>query len=275
VEAYRARLRDVRAIIVSARAAQGSQRDALLEQARVLLRRTTEVETAYASVPIDDGPLAARLNGDTTARDVTELDRYIAFADAAVSRRVDVAAADARLRERDREVGSFDLALFVGSLVDRFAAWVYDRLGRPSPRILTELQAIAGVLIGLAVIGLIVRGVRQRIRHESALGLAAAGRRADPLVHLRAADDALRAGRVRDAIHHLYLYAFAALDDRQAIRYDPALTDRELLNRAAGIPHADALGDLVQLHERIWFGLRDARPPDAARARSLAVEVAG
>ena len=247
-----------------------------MEQARALLRRTTAVETGRGSVLIDDALLAARLTGDTTTHDLTELDRYIAFADAATSRRANVAAADARLHERDRQLeSSFDLGEFLSSLLDRFLGWVYDRLGRPDPRILFELQAAAGVLIGVSVIWLIVRGVRQRIRREATLASAAAGHRPDPLAHLRSADEALRSGHVREAIHHLYLYAFAALDDRQAIRYDPALTDRELLNRAAGIPHAGALQDLVQLHERVWFGLRDARAPDAARARSLAVEVAG
>jgi hypothetical protein len=79
---------------------------------------------------------------------------------------------------------------------------------------------------------------------------------------------------MREAIHALYLYAIASLALREAIRYDPSLTDRELLARASGIPHADALRDLVSMHERVWYGLREASPDDAARARALATRAA-
>ena len=74
-------------------------------------------------------------------------------------------------------------------------------------------------------------------------------------------------------MHALYLYALTALTARETIRYDPALTDRELLTRAAGIPHADALRDLVALYERSWFGLREPATEEARRARALAVRV--
>ena len=55
----------------------------------------------------------------------------------------------------------------------------------------------------------------------------------------------------------------------------PALTDHELLLRAAAIPNADALRDLVALYERAWFGLREPDAAEAERARSLATRVAG
>jgi hypothetical protein len=61
---------------------------------------------------------------------------------------------------------------------------------------------------------------------------------------------------------------------RETIRYDPALTDRELLLRAAAIPHADSLRDLVALYERSWFGLREPSGDEARRARALALQVA-
>ncbi|HKW77783.1 MAG TPA: DUF4129 domain-containing protein, partial [Candidatus Limnocylindria bacterium] len=85
---------------------------------------------------------------------------------------------------------------------------------------------------------------------------------------------ALAGGHPRDAIHALFLYVIAALATREAIRYDPALTDRELLVRAAAIPHADALRDLVAIYERSWFGLRDPSSDEARRARDLALRVA-
>lgn len=264
--------------MVSARGVSATQQDAILDQARVLLRRTTEVRLADGVAAIDDGPLADRLAPDTIDRELAELDGLIAFADVAASRRIDGAAADAMLHEltqAQQASDRIDLARILGDTVARIAVWVYDLVGRPDPLIVVRLQGIIGLLIAVSLVVLIVRGVRERIRQETVLGATASDRHADPSVHLRAADDALRAGHARDAIHALYLYAFASLAAHEAIRYDPALTDRELLGRAAGIPQADALRDLVRLHERVWFGLRDAREPDAAAARALALQVVG
>ena len=103
----------------------------------------------------------------------------------------------------------------------------------------------------------------------------ALARAEDPAAHRRAAEAALAGGRAREAIHELYLYVLRSLAARELIRYDPALTDHELLLRAAAIPNADALRDLVALYERAWFGLREPDAAEAERARSLATRVAG
>ena len=245
-------------------------------QARALLRQTTEVQLADATLVVDDGPLADRLTSDAVDREASELSRYLALVNTTLSRRVDAAAADAKLRSltNDQQLAQrLNLGAIVGTLLQRSAGWLYDLVGRPDPNLLLKGQAVIGVFVALAIVALLIRGTRERIRRETALGMAAGERRADPALHLRAADDALRSGRPRDAIHALYLYAFATLAAREVLRYDPALTDHELLRRAAQLPHADALGDLVQLHERVWFGLRDAREADVARARALAVQV--
>lgn len=241
-----------------------------------MLRRTTEVQLADAPLSIDDGPLAERLSPDATDREVNELVRYMALMNATLARRVDAAAADATLHSltRDQQLAQrLNIGTIIGSLVQRFAEWLYDLVGRPDPNVLLDAQAVVGIFVALAIVALLIRGTRERIRRETALGMAAGEQRADPTLHLRAADEALRSGRPRDAIHALYLYAFATLAAREVLRYDPALTDHELLHRAAQLPRAGALRDLVQLHERVWFGLRDAREPDVARARSLATEV--
>jgi hypothetical protein len=236
------------------------------------------VQLADATVSIDDGPLADRLTPDATDREIAELVRYEALTDATTVRRVDAAAADATLRSLTQQqdlAQRVNLATIVGSLAQRFTQWLYDLIGRPDPNVLLNLQAVVGIFVALAIVALLVRGTRERIRRETALGMTAGEQRADPAGHLRAADEALRSGRPRDAIHALYLYAFATLAAREILRYDPALTDHELLRRAAQLPRADALRDLVQLHERVWFGLRDARDPDVARARALAAAVVG
>jgi len=123
------------------------------------------------------------------------------------------------------------------------------------------------------VAGVPGRGVRERIRREVSSADVRAGTTDDPAEHLRRADAAIAAGRSREGFHELYLFALARLAAHETIRFDPALTDRELLARAAAIPQIAPLRTLVALHERVWFGLKPAGPDDAARARALAEQV--
>jgi len=276
VTAYRGRLDQVLALVQRARSAPLAQREPLLVDARALLRRTTEVQLADTTLSVDDGPFADRLTPEAADGSAGELVRYIALMNATLARRVDAAVADATLRSLtadQQQAQRLNIGAVIGALIARFAGWLYDVVGRPDPNVLLDLQAVVGLFVALSIVALLIRGTRERIRRETALGIAAGEQRADPAVHLRAADDALRGGHPRDAVHALYLYAFATLAAREVLRYDPALTDHELLRRAAQLPRADSLGELVELHERVWFGLRDARDPDVARARALALEV--
>jgi len=278
VAAYRARLDQVVALVQRARSVPIGEREPILAAARALLRRTTEVELPDAVLRVDDGPLADRLTPDAADREVNELVRYEALMNTTLARRVDGAAADATLGAltQDQQLAQrLNIGAVVGALLQRFAGWLYDLVGRPDPSALLDAQAVVGVFVALAIVALLVRGTRERIRRETSLAVAAGEQRADPATHLRAADDAVRGGRPRDAVHALYLYAFATLASREALRYDPALTDHELLRRAAQLTGAGALGELVQLHERAWFGLHPAREPDVARARALAAEAIG
>ena len=257
----------------------GAARDASLAQARELLRQTTAVQLGDGTtLTIDDGPLADRMTADRTDAALAELQRYTTLASSTLSRAIDGAGADATLRsltQQQQLAQRLNVGDIVGTLVQRLASWLYDHMGRPDPNVLLNAQAILGLFVALAIVAVLIRGTRERIRRETALGITAGEHRADPALHLRATEDAIRSGRPREAIHALYLYAFATLAARETLRYDPALTDHELLRRAAQLPRADALRDLVQLHERVWFGLRDAREPDVARARALATEVIG
>ena len=274
--AYAARLSQASVLVQQARRASAGERETLLARARELVRQTTAVQLPDGQLTVDDGPLADRLTADRVDAAAAELERYAALAAASVARRVDAATADATLRslmqQQLRSGQGVTLGAIAAALLRRFGQWVYDLVGRPDPALLLNAQAVVGVLVALAIVAVLVRGTRERIRRETSLGATAGERRADPAAHLRAADEALHAGRAREAIHSLYLFALNALDAREALRYDPALTDHELLRRAAQLPHASALADLVMLHERVWFGLRDAGEPDVARARALALE---
>jgi hypothetical protein len=118
------------------------------------------------------------------------------------------------------------------------------------------------------------RGVRERIRADASITSPSANAQNDPRAHLAAADAAMAARRQREAIHALYLYALTTLAQREVIRYDPSLTDGELILRTAALPQAKELRDLIALYERSWFGLREPADEDMTRARDLALRVA-
>jgi hypothetical protein len=260
--------------LAPARVAAASARQPLVERARALLRETTGLRLEDGTtVTVDDRALAARIDASDAALDAAIAD-LAALADlASRPSTIDPQAADARLRQL---VGEHRVQGGQVSFIDALSRWLTRALsgleGAPlEPRVLLATAGGLGLALLALVLAILGRGLRERFRREVVLPELATERGADPAQHLRDADEAIRAGRARDAIRALYLYAIATLAAREAIRYDPSLTDRELLARARAIPHVDALRELVDLHERVSYGLREAREPDAERARSLAL----
>ena len=253
----------------------------MLTQATALLRQTTAIESHGETVPVDDGAVADLLAGPNGANaTLAILDVYIATADRAVDRGIDPAVADARLREVLGSAGDAGTSLSgVAALLDwissRLAAFFSGLRGIPDLSFLPWIVAALGVGLALFIVATLGRGLRERVRSEVLLPDRALARAEDPAAHRHAAEVALAGGRAREAIHELYLYVLLSLAARELIRYDPALTDHELLLRAAAIPNADALRDLVGLYERAWFGLREPDAAEAEHARSLATRVAG
>jgi len=254
----------------------------LLAQSIALLRQTTAIQVRGETVVVDDGPIADVLAGRNGANaTLLILDAYIAAADRTAQSRIDPATADARLREilgapEDPGTSLSGVAALLDWIATRIAALFSGiRGGVPDLRFVQWVVAALGIGLALFIVATLGRGVRERVRREVLLPDRSALRTDDPAAHRRAAEAALAAGRAREAIHELYLYVLRTLAVRELIRYDPALTDRELLLRAAAIPNADALRDLVALYERAWFGLREPDAVEAERARSLASRVAG
>jgi hypothetical protein len=282
--AYLDRLREVRTLVVDARAAPSNQRAAGLARATTLLRSTDAITLGDGStVPIDDSTLASRLTGADGAAlggVLGDLDaRIAAAARAASSAGPSAQAVDGALRAVLQSrvappAGQPSLLDLFLSLVARAFEFVQrGTLAAVDPRAVVTVLSGLGLAIALIVAGVLGRGVRERIRREVSSADVRAGATDDPTEHLRRADAAIAAGRSREGLHELYLFALARLAAHQTIRFDPALTDRELLARAAAIPQIAPLRTLVALHERVWFGLKPAGPHDAARARALAEQV--
>ena len=249
-----------------------------LEQARALLRRTDAVVLpSGGTVTVNDSPIADAIGSRTASIEaaMSRIDARLALISSNAPP-VDPATADARLREIVQQSagssGPTDLFDAIGRALLRFLS----ELRGPGIDLMALLPAVGllGIAVILFVIATLGRALPERVRREVLVRGGEDAQRSDPAVHLRAADAALAAGRSRDALHALYLYVITALEVRETIRYDPALTDRELLLRAAAIPHADSLRDLIGLYERSWFGLREPSGDEARHARDLALRVA-
>jgi hypothetical protein len=276
---YRQRLADARSLVVQARSLAGTARDAAVTRARLILSATTAISLPSGDLAISDVALADRITSDNASIDaaLVLIDAQLALSERALTPAIDAARSDAALRDAlggvDASSGSVSFLDTIVLALQRFLA------GLPGPQVdfglIWPILGILGAAIIFFVVATLGRGLGERVRTEVALREAVGADRPDPARHLRAADEALAGGRPREAIHALYLFALTTLVAREAIRYDPALTDRELLVRAAAVPNADALRDLVALYERSWFGLRDPGADEARRARTLALRVAG
>lgn len=275
---YRQRLEQGHDMLVQARGAPTSSRGAMIVDAQGLLRRTTAVTLPSGeTLAIDDAALGATIEGSDASLDaaIARVNARIAIVARVGAPAIDPAVADAHLREVTQQgggAGNADLIDLLGRILLRFIS------GLQGPGIDVQQLIPALGLLGIAVILFVIatlgRALPERVRGEVLARGVAGEASADPLAHLRSAETALAAGRTRDALHAFYLYVIAALAARDVIRYDPALTDRELLARATAIPHAEALRDLVGIYERSWFGLREPSPDEARRARDLALRVA-
>jgi uncharacterized protein DUF4129 len=273
VAAYRSRLRDARTVLLQARVAASSQRPPIVERARTTLSQTTAVRTADGStIVVDDSRLARRLSESDAAIDagVADLDQLIAIADRAVNPPFNVARADARLREQaaaeETRSGSNDLLAAIAALLARLLP---SNASLP-PGSLEITLTIAGAALLVVVLAILVRGVRERIRRETVRPGAHAEAAASAAVQLAAAEHAALSGDPRSALHAFYRYAILTLAERRMLRYEPSLTDRELLERASSLPQVETLRELISLHDRAWFGLKGATVAEADHARELA-----
>lgn len=250
------------------------ERGRLVEGARALLLATTALRLDDGTtLPVDDGVLAGRVTAEEASVEAATraVDALGELAGRSVT--IDLPSADASLRQLVGEVRARDAQVSIADVLSRWLArWIAGLRGSPpDPRIVLVVGAGLGLALLVLVIAILGRGLRERFRREVVLPELRAERGPDPAAHLRGADEALRRGRLSVAVHELYLYAIAVLAAREAIRYDPSLTDRELLARAGAIPGAGPLRDLVALHDLVWYGLREAGADEAARARALAV----
>jgi hypothetical protein len=131
-------------------------------------------------------------------------------------------------------------------------------IGRVTPsggRTIAWAIGAVGALLLAGVIVYLVRGLRR--------GMVADVRPDgdDPEANLTArsaleqASGLARGGDYRTAVRYLYLSALLWLDERNVLRYDRALTNREYLERVRDNPALRArMAPIVETFDRVWYG---------------------
>jgi hypothetical protein len=276
---YRGALASVRIEVDSARRASGADRRRATAAALSTLAGITEVQAGGATfTALPHEPIAQLLrDGDDSSLELASgmLAETIAALPSDAGATVDAERArsllTATLASSDfRRQPSWNEAL-AELLRDGLAA-LFPDLRAPTLTSLQVAVALSGVVTLLVAIIAYnaARGLRAKIAREAVLASASTMDRPGAADRLREAEEAIRRGRLRDGLRALFLAALAGLEERGGVRLDPALTDREILARAAGSPRADELSSLVALYEPAWYGVREPTEAEVARAGELA-----
>ncbi|NLX59213.1 MAG: DUF4129 domain-containing protein [Phycisphaerae bacterium] len=226
---------------------------------------------------------------------IDELERYGEAAEAgSEARRRDLQAArDAMASileapefqvQRDRMDEVLEL---VQSSLNRLYEWLGITGGRVESVSRQSLRAVLAVSLSLivAIVGRRLwhwlRSRRRRHDVSPSRRLAASVRLNSPESHAQDVAAALDRGQFREAIHHAYLMALAALERRQLVLIDRTRTNweyhRQLVERQAARP-AELLGQLNGQYDAKWYGHEPLNEDEArgfARTAHQLVEEVG
>lgn len=269
IEEYWQQVNDALAAVRQARTLPVDERALVLARAAERLAPITSVQlTKEQSAPVDNTALIAALHADSPDLDRLEA-RLAALAQA--GRNWPHFTPHPQAFDKLAQVlarPEFQPAERTPSLLeqwwDEFNRWLDRWLARLF--FANEAQALGIdwviVLVGaltLAGLGLFFwRNVRAHLVREAALAHEAAGQ--SPLSASAAARQAraLAAGAdYRQAMRYMYLAALLVLDERGVLRYDQAMTNREVLRRAeqsADPRLAQALAPVVDTFDQVWYG---------------------
>jgi uncharacterized protein DUF4129 len=128
-------------------------------------------------------------------------------------------------------------------------------VSRPAGQALGWIILGLGALLLAAVIGYLLLGLRRTMAAE------ARAAEDDPAAGLTArtaldqAGEIARGGDYRTAMRYLYISALLWLDERNLLRYDRALTNREYLERLRdNAALRERLRPVVETFDRVWYG---------------------
>jgi Domain of unknown function (DUF4129) len=178
-------------------------------------------------------------------------------------------AAPANARDRLKQL--LDMPPFKRSEEDAQPSWLRDFLEwllrvleqilRPIGRVTAATGNTVAWVIGIVGLGLLLGIIAYMLRGLRRGMVADAQIDDDPEAHLTAisaldqAGGLARGGDYRTAVRYLYLSALLWLDERNLLRYDRALTNREYLDRVRDNPALRArMTPIVDTFDRVWYG---------------------
>jgi hypothetical protein len=143
------------------------------------------------------------------------------------------------------------------TLLERFLRWLSELLPDASPDMRGLVDAAVGVF-GVLVIGALIFFVVRIVRHNWREGETLESFGEIPIHATEAqakATSAAGAGDFREAMRLLYLAALLHLDEVGLLRFDRALTNREVLATVVNrTPLHAALSPVVTQFDRVWYG---------------------
>ena len=162
---------------------------------------------------------------------------------------------------------------------EQFLAWLEGLLPIPAagePGLLTvplvEQVATLVLLVLLAALVIyVLRGVLADLAAEASLAPEEqeAGEPLTADTALQRAQARSDEGDYRAAVRYLYLSTLLRLEERGLLRYERALTNREVLRRVAHDPTlATVLRDVVDVFDRVWYGYQPLDGPAYQRYAS-------
>jgi hypothetical protein len=81
-------------------------------------------------------------------------------------------------------------------------------------------------------------------------------------------------GNYRTAVRYLYLSTLLLLEERDVLRYDRSMTNREVLQTVAHLPHlAATLHAIVDVFDRVWYGYQALDEAAYARYAALVTDL--
>jgi len=136
---------------------------------------------------------------------------------------------------------------FLNRLFNNTAQGVYD---------MRDLFVVIGVILVVVVLVYFARALRRNLVSEQVLPPVKAEEEArTPSEAFNLAQQFVNAGDYRSAVRQMYLATLLLLDQRDKLKYDPTLTNREYLREASlDARTLSVLAPIIDTFDRTWYG---------------------
>ncbi len=248
-------------------AAQRSDRLGLEEVAGQLVATHSVRLPGGKSIPVDNSWLGEALKGDDP--DLQAISARLGAILDALAQPESSAPPDARERLKqildnppfkqpaaDPNAGRWwrDFWEWVGRVLEALLRPVGTAASSSGETLGWVILAIGGLLLA-AVIGYLLLGLRRNMAAEARAADDDPEARLTARTALDQAGEIARGGDYRAAMRYLYLSALLWLDERDLLRYDRALTNREYLDRLRdNTALRERLRPVVETFDQVWYG---------------------